>query len=417
MQLLNILREAIRAVPAMRYALAVAGLIAVVALPMAFKLDPKIAVFGAIITLGLMVALTIFAKLTTVAPPHFLKPVLFMMWSFLVLVIAQAALLLSAVSFQRPKPLYDWLFRPSGGTAKPQSTAEQEVAPEILQATEAQFAAEDYEGAWNNIEAGLQSAPRSRAAQELQARIAMGWIRAHHKFHTNVDRALPCLYTAAAHSNKVFAADANAHIGWANYLKSEDGPTRDTEGPLKRALALDPGNTYAHAMLGYYLVRTHKPFAEGEVHFKAALESGRDKSYVQYLKLWLLTQPFGPKHVLPLISYANELRKRGETLNMDWRERIVRRGYMSEPETILANVNGMQPVLPASEHLATLKWLRSGSEDSCGSCDLVIARLTEQTGDRPGALALYRTMESLAGARTDYADQIKEIKEGIRRNH
>jgi hypothetical protein len=47
----------------------------------------------------------------------------------------------------------------------------------------------------------------------------------------------------------------------------------------------------------------------------------------------------------------------------------------------------------------------------------VIARLTEQTGDRPGALALYRTMESLAGARTDYADQIKEIKEGIRRNH
>ena len=70
-QLLRILRESIKAVPAMKYALAVAGILAMVAMVGAFKISPAMAVFGAVITLVLMVAMVIFARLTTTAPRHF----------------------------------------------------------------------------------------------------------------------------------------------------------------------------------------------------------------------------------------------------------------------------------------------------------------------------------------------------------
>src|SRR5260221_568853 len=103
----KILRESIRAVPAMKYALAVAGIMAVVGLVSAFRLSPQTAVFGAVIVLVLMVALVIFARLATTAPSHFLTPVLVMLWSFLALVVATAFLLFSCAFFQWPKAIND----------------------------------------------------------------------------------------------------------------------------------------------------------------------------------------------------------------------------------------------------------------------------------------------------------------------
>src|SRR4051812_49204089 len=81
----RILREAIRAVPAVKYALGVAGIVAAVAIVAAFGLDLRIAAFGTIITFVLMVVLVVFAKFSTTAPRHFLVPILVMMWSFLIL--------------------------------------------------------------------------------------------------------------------------------------------------------------------------------------------------------------------------------------------------------------------------------------------------------------------------------------------
>src|SRR5687768_9470031 len=84
----RILREATRAVPAVRYALGVAGIVAVVAIVSAFGIGYRVAFVGALLTFVLMVVLVVFAKLTTTAPPHFLMPVKVLMWSFLVLFIA-----------------------------------------------------------------------------------------------------------------------------------------------------------------------------------------------------------------------------------------------------------------------------------------------------------------------------------------
>src|SRR5260370_25172375 len=56
----RLLRASIKALPAMKFALAVAGLGAVVAIVLGFKLNPQVAVFGALIVLGLMFVLVMF---------------------------------------------------------------------------------------------------------------------------------------------------------------------------------------------------------------------------------------------------------------------------------------------------------------------------------------------------------------------
>ena len=424
MQPLKILQEAIKAVPAMRYALGVAGILAVVAIAAAFKLDPKVAVFGAIITLGLMVVLVIFAKLATVASKHFLIPVLVMMWSFLVLIIAQAALLFSAVSFQKPKALHDWLFAGPQVEAPsvngPTSGAEPEISPDVLKAAQLQFEADDYAGAWKQITEGLKTAPESQVGRELQARIAMAWLRGRFGYTETelVDMLSPCLYWQANSTNNLRAADAHAHIGWGHYLKSNAGNDLDFVGSFQRALALDSSNTFAHAMWGYCIVWTGEgagSFREASDHFDAAARTGRERTYVRELQLASLGSPRMDDHVLDFLLVVNGIRLAGETLGAERRDRIISHVYWSEWRKVLTNVNSAQPVLPAAEHLATINWLSEGSKRHYVHRDFFMARLTEQTGDCARALALYRAMAMVENQGVGYSELSKEIEQGIAR--
>jgi len=318
MQPLEILREAIKKVPALRYALGVAGIVAVVAIVASFQLDPKVAVFGAIITLVLMVGLVIFAKLTTAAKKHFLTPVLVMMWSFLVLIIVLATLLLTAVSFRWPTGLAEWLFPMRAAIETPAGTSatEPEIPPERLNAVQMQADAGDYPAAWAQVNEALKEAPNSERGLRLQAQIAMGWIRRRFGYEEGalVDTLSPCLYRAANGTDKTLAADAHAHIGWGNYLKSRAGSNLDHEAPFKRATELDPGNTYAHAMRGYILFWTDLgKFGEAMAHFDAALKSGRERAYIRELQLASLTSQRFDDHVLDLIRIADEQLYRAKT--------------------------------------------------------------------------------------------------------
>jgi hypothetical protein len=119
----RILDEAIRAVPAVKYALGVTGIVAAIAIVRLFNLDLRIAAFGTIVTFALMVALVIFAALTKLAPRHFLLPVLVMVWSFLILVIATAVLLFTSVFFKKPVDLMNWLKPTESSQTLPSSAA------------------------------------------------------------------------------------------------------------------------------------------------------------------------------------------------------------------------------------------------------------------------------------------------------
>jgi hypothetical protein len=101
----TILQAAIKAVPALKYALAVLGIVSAISLIKGFGIDFRIAVFGTIIMVVLMVALVVFAALTKVKSPQVRSAALVLMWSFLALTILSAALLFTSAFFDYPKPL------------------------------------------------------------------------------------------------------------------------------------------------------------------------------------------------------------------------------------------------------------------------------------------------------------------------
>jgi hypothetical protein len=123
----EILKGAIRAVPAVRYALGVGGVVAVIALVRGLNLGLDTAVFGAVVMFVLMTVLVIFARLASIASTHFKTPALIFTWFCLILTMASAALLFSHVFFGFPASLN--LFRPP---EKPSVDLHIPVAPASL---------------------------------------------------------------------------------------------------------------------------------------------------------------------------------------------------------------------------------------------------------------------------------------------
>lgn len=92
---LEILRSAIKAVPALKYALGVAGIAAVVAIVLGFKLKPEVAVFGTLIVLGLMFVLVVFVRYANANNRAFATPAIVLVWFYTLAVVGGTSLFLT----------------------------------------------------------------------------------------------------------------------------------------------------------------------------------------------------------------------------------------------------------------------------------------------------------------------------------
>jgi hypothetical protein len=102
----DVLRAAVNAVPAVKYALGVAGIAAAAALAASFFAGrTQAALLASAAMLVLMILLVLFARLTSTASKALVPAVLFMTWAILLLVIASAGLLVTSFFFDWPKPL------------------------------------------------------------------------------------------------------------------------------------------------------------------------------------------------------------------------------------------------------------------------------------------------------------------------
>jgi len=105
----RILQEAIKAVPAVKYALGVAGVASAVALVYSFGISPKVALLGTVVMFLLMTILVVFARLTSLATGSFQLLALVLAWFSLLLLMAVSTLLVSCVFFRKPLDLSKWL--------------------------------------------------------------------------------------------------------------------------------------------------------------------------------------------------------------------------------------------------------------------------------------------------------------------
>lgn len=111
---ITVLREAIRAVPAVKYALGIAGIVSAIAIVTgAFRIDPRIAVFGTVIMFVLMTVLVLFARLSTTSHHALGIAVIVLVWFSLLLTMFTATGLFTSVFFHWPLDLATWLLSTS----------------------------------------------------------------------------------------------------------------------------------------------------------------------------------------------------------------------------------------------------------------------------------------------------------------
>ena len=102
---ISILNQAINRVPALKYALGLAGIAAAIAIIKTLVTDLRLATFGIVVMLVLMTVLFIFAKLSAIGPREVRLPAIALMWFSLLLTITSASLLFTSVFFNWPLSL------------------------------------------------------------------------------------------------------------------------------------------------------------------------------------------------------------------------------------------------------------------------------------------------------------------------
>lgn len=105
MKSIQVLTEAIKAVPAVKYALGVAGVAAAVAIVAGLINDVTIAVLGTVIMMSLMFVLVIFAHFVKNAASHYKPLAIFMSWAVVILTTGTSFLIFTGFFFSWPRPL------------------------------------------------------------------------------------------------------------------------------------------------------------------------------------------------------------------------------------------------------------------------------------------------------------------------
>lgn len=106
---LSLLKDAIRAVPSVRYALGVVGIAAAVSIISILLGDHRVAIIGMSCAIAFMVVLLVFQRLSLLDRSHFKVPALILLWFFPLVLVAFLSLLLSSVFFGWPLSLKQWL--------------------------------------------------------------------------------------------------------------------------------------------------------------------------------------------------------------------------------------------------------------------------------------------------------------------
>ena len=107
---IDMLREAIKAVPSVKYALGIGGVASIVAIIInLFGLSPTIAIIGTIVVLILMGVLVIFARMTSINSTKMFIPIMSFTWFVLIFFILISLSLFTSIFFRIPLDLHHWI--------------------------------------------------------------------------------------------------------------------------------------------------------------------------------------------------------------------------------------------------------------------------------------------------------------------
>ena len=223
----------------------------------------------------------------------------------------------------------------------------------------------------------LKADPGYRPALDQQLATAMLWVEDFHVLAQDgqdtagpaalaLDQIFPILDAGLARSKGSPAADIQAHIGWAHWLNQkiaerEFGST--AENDLRAALASDPANVYANAMLGNWILQNGGSLSEATQHLDAAVATGKARPFVRRLQLGALLYLDKKGARAALVKAVTEMRKSGEPLDESSKRRIL--GFCFDPVAVdSSKLRASLSADPADESRKTYLWLDNMPEDT-----------------------------------------------------
>jgi hypothetical protein len=232
-----------------------------------------------------------------------------------------------------------------------------------------------------------------------------------------IDPLVPILHRGTADKNPSNAADALAHIGWANHLRVIAG-NKDLNPVeyFERALAKDQANAFAHAMWatmcatkfnrGNYL--HYKPGCGDDYydytetarrHYAAAVKSEQHREYVDDIRLktlLLFPDRSAGVHVIDLVQ---EMRDSDTSMSMENKYRALNRIadlYMTGEGFYKTKTSKLAAGVKVSDALSAAEWLFEGVDyEKLGGRQLqlriLMARLNELAGNFNKGIEMYRS--------------------------
>jgi tetratricopeptide (TPR) repeat protein len=214
-----------------------------------------------------------------------------------------------------------------------------------------------------------------------------------------LDEMMSILQFGLTRSKGTRAANVQAHLGWAHWLNQhiaerEFGPAAEQD--FHAALATDPANVYANAMLGNWMLQNGGDFPEAVQRFHAAIDTGKALPFVRRLELGGLTSYDRPGSRRELIKAVNSMRIHGETLDPGERRRLF--GFCCDiVVTDRAELIESLSAVPPQEAWQTYLWLEDSESSSSPlqalNHDYIQANLLEISGQSVLALRQYRILQ------------------------
>lgn len=255
----------------------------------------------------------------------------------------------------------------------------------------------------------LKSDPLDRRALDAQLNTTMAWVEdfrvpvregqsAGEVAGPQLDQALTILDAGLTRSKGTQAADVQAHIGWTHWLNQhiavrEFGPA--TEQNLRAALAADPSNVYANAMLGNWMLQNNGNFSEAIQHLNNAVATSKARPFVRRLQVGGLIYLDKKGGRAEQIRAANDIRKSGEPLDEGYKSRIL--SFCFDPiVTDHGELAESLTAVPPDEAWQTYLWLDDNAADGQSpnlAHDFVKANLLELTGKHQESLEKYRLLQ------------------------
>jgi hypothetical protein len=281
-----------------------------------------------------------------------------------------------------------------------------------LRLAEVQAARGDYAASLQTCGDLLKANPLDRAALDDQLNAAMLWTEnfsvvvpeggnATDSAAPALDQIFAILESGLSRAPGTRAADIQAHLGWAHWLNQRIAEREfgsAAEQNFRAALALDPHNVYANAMLAGWMLQTGGSVSDAAQPFALALATGKARPFVRGLQIGGYLSSDGPGARAELMRAASDMRKNGEPLDSDLRRRIL--DFCCDPAYIGHEqlVEALSAV-SADNAWSTYLWLETGGSGASDAADQALrggfiqATLLEISGKPQPALAQFRQLQ------------------------